>query len=105
MMTSLWGHMRAKLFCQNISQYVSGKVVKFPPKQKSSFKSNISFIQRTPLPNPRRVKIKNDTQSKRCEIDCLLTKGFTQIFKERYHHKRKESQGSNTRNFFPEEAP
>ena len=77
----------------------------FPAKQKSSFKANISFIQRIPLSNPCRVKIKNGTQSKQCEIDCLLTIGFTQISKERHHHKRKESQGSNPENRFPEEAP
>ena len=88
--------MRAKFFYQNISEYVLGKVIKFPPKQKNSFKANISFIQRTPHPNPCRVKIKNGTQSKRC--DCPLTKGFTQIFKKRYHHKRKGSQGSNPKN-------
>ena len=76
----------------------------FPAKQKSSFKANISFIQRTPLPKSCRLKIKNGTQSKRCEIDRLLTKGFTQIFKERHHHKRKESQESNTKNSLPEEA-
>ena len=39
------------------------------------------------------------------KIDCLLTKSFTQTFKERYHHKRKESQVSNLKNFLPEEAP
>ena len=39
------------------------------------------------------------------KIDCLLTKGFIQNFKERYHHKRKESQGSNLKNCLPEEAP
>ena len=32
------------------------------------------------------------------------TKGFTQNFKERYHHKRKRSQGSNPKNYLPEEA-
>ena len=48
--------------------------------------------------------MKNVTQSKQCEIDRLLTKGFTQIFKERHHHKRKESQESNTKNSLPEEA-
>ena len=58
-----------------------------------------------PLPNPYWVKIKNGTQSKRCEIVRLLTKAFTQIFKERYHHKRNESQGSNPKNCVPEEAP
>ena len=86
--------MRAKFFYQNISGQVSGQVIKFPHKQKSSFKANTSFIQRTPLPNPCRVKIKTGTQSKRC--DRLLTEGFTQIFKERYPHKR--SQGSNPKN-------
>ena len=60
---------------------------------------------RTPLPSPCRVKIENGTQSKRCEIDRLLTKDFSQNFKERYHHKRKESQGSNPKNYLPEEAP
>ena len=74
------------------------KSIKFPAKQKSSFKANVCFMQRTPIPNPSSVKIKNVTQSKRCEI------GFTQIFKER-HHKRKESQGSNPKNCLPEEAP
>ena len=39
------------------------------------------------------------------KIDRLLTKSFTQTFKERYHHKRKESQVSNLKNFLPEEAP
>ena len=58
-----------------------------------------------PLPNPYWVKIKNGAQSKRCEIDRLLTKAFTQIFKERHHHKRNESQGSNPKNCVPEEAP
>ena len=77
----------------------------FPAKQKSSFKANISFIQRTPLPNPCRVKITNGTQSKRCEIGRLLTKGFNQIFKERHHHRRMESQGSNPKNCLPEKAP
>ena len=37
--------------------------------------------------------------------DCLLTKGFTQNFKERYYHKRGESQGSNLENCLPKEAP
>ena len=39
------------------------------------------------------------------KIDRLLTKSFTQNFKERYHHKRKENQVSNMKNFLPEEAP
>ena len=39
------------------------------------------------------------------KIDCLLTKVFTQNFKERYHHKREESQRSNLKNCLPEEAP
>ena len=55
--------------------------MKFPAKQKSSFKANSSFIQRNRLPNPCRVKIKNGTQNKQCEIDRLLTKGFIQILK------------------------
>ena len=46
-------------------------------------------MQWTPVTNPSRVKIKNGAQIKRCEIDRLLTKGFTQIFKEK-HHKRKK---------------
>ena len=75
---------------QNFSiKIVLGKVVTFSPKQKTSFKANINFIQRTPLPNPCRIEIKSGAQSKRCEIDRLLTKDFTQNFKERYHHKRK----------------
>ena len=77
--------MKAKLFIK----IVLGKVVTFPPKQKTSFKANISFIQRAPLPNHCRVEIKSGTQSKICEIDLLLTKDFTQNFKERHHHKRK----------------
>ena len=93
------------LFYQNISEYVLGKVIKFLAKQKGSFKANISFIQRTPLPNPCWVKIKNGTQSKQREIDRLLTNSFAQNFKERYHHKRKKSQGSNPKNCLPEEAP
>ena len=44
--------------------------------------------------------MKNGTQSKRCEIDRLLTKHVTQNFEE-----RKESQGSNLKNCLPEEAP
>ena len=32
------------------------------------------------------------------------TKGFTQYFKERYHHKREGSQGSNPKNYLPEEG-
>ena len=36
------------------------------------------------------------------KIDRLLTKSFTQSFKERCHHKRKKSQVSN---FLSEEAP
>ena len=32
------------------------------------------------------------------------TKGFTQNFKERYHHKREGSQGSNPKNYLPEEG-
>ena len=64
-----------------LSKYFWISFIKFPSKQKSSFKENISFIQRTPLPNPCRFKIKNGTQSKRCEIDRLLTKGFIQISK------------------------
>ena len=51
------------------------------------------------------VKVKNNTQSKRCEIDPLLTKGFTQNFKERYHDKRKESHRLNLKNCILEEAP
>ena len=47
----------------------------------------------------------NGTQSKRREIDRLLTESFTQNLKERYHHKRKESQVSNLKHFLPEEAP
>ena len=39
------------------------------------------------------------------KIDRLLIKSFTQNFKERYHHKRKENQVSNMKNFLPEEAP
>ena len=39
------------------------------------------------------------------KIDRLLTKSFTQNFKERYHHKRKESQVSNLKNCLPEEVP
>ena len=39
------------------------------------------------------------------KIDRPLTKSFIQNFKERYHHKRKESQVSNLKNFLPEEAP
>ena len=39
------------------------------------------------------------------KIDCLLTKSFTQNFRERYHHKRKKSQVSNLKNCLPEEAP
>ena len=75
---------------QNFSiKIVLGKVVTFPPKQKTSFKANISFIQQTPLPDRCRVEIKSGTQSKRCEIDRLLTKDFTQNFKEKYHHNRK----------------
>ena len=45
-------------------------------------------------------------ESKQCETDRLLTKGFTEIFKERYHHKKnKEIQGSFPENCLPEEAP
>ena len=58
-----------------------------------------------PLPNLCRVKIKNGTQSKRCEIDRLFIKSFTQNFKKRYHYKRKESQGSNPKNCLLEKAP
>ena len=39
------------------------------------------------------------------KIDRLLTKSFTQNFKERYHHKRKESQVWNLKYFLPEESP
>ena len=75
---------------QSVSlKIVLGKVVTFPTKQKTSFKANISFIQRTALPNRCRVEIKSGAQIKRCEIDRLLTKDFTQNFKERYHHKKK----------------
>ena len=35
----------------------------------------------------------------------LLTKSFTQNFKEKYYHKRKENQVSNMKNLLPEEAP
>ena len=49
--------------------------------------------------------MKNGIQSKRSEIDRLLTEGLTQSFKEKYHHKRKENQGSNPKNCLPEEAP
>ena len=38
-------------------------------------------------------------------IDRLLTKSFTQSFKERYHHKGKESQVSNLKSCLSEEAP
>ena len=38
------------------------------------------------------------------KIERLLTKGFTQNFKERYRYERKESQVSNLKNFLPEEA-
>ena len=51
------------------------------------------------------LNIKNGTQSKRCEIDRLLTKSFTQNLKERYRYKRKESQASNLKSFLLEEAP
>ena len=51
------------------------------------------------------LNIKNGTQSKRCEIDRLLTKRFTQNLKERCRHKRKESQVSNLKSFLLEEAP
>ena len=67
---------------------VLGKVT-FPTKQKTSFKANINFIQRTALPNRCRVEIKSGAQIKRCEIDRLLTKYLTQDFKESYHHKKK----------------
>ena len=39
------------------------------------------------------------------KIDCLLTKSFTQNFKEKYYHKRKESRVSNLKNCLPEEPP
>ena len=39
------------------------------------------------------------------KIDRLVTKSFTQNFKERYHHKRKENKVSNMKHFLPEEAP
>ena len=39
------------------------------------------------------------------KIDRLLTKRFTQKFKQRYNHKRKESQGPNPKNYLPEKAP
>ena len=38
-------------------------------------------------------------------MDRLFTKGFTQNFKERYHHKGKESPRSNPENCISEEAP
>ena len=38
------------------------------------------------------------------KIDRLLTKSFTPNFKERYRHKRKESQVSNLKSCLPEEA-
>ena len=38
------------------------------------------------------------------KINCLFAKGFTQIFKEIYHYKRKESQISNPKNDLPEKA-
>ena len=37
-------------------------------------------------------------------MDRLLTQDFSQNFKERNHHKRKESQGSNPKNCLPGEA-
>ena len=39
------------------------------------------------------------------KIDHLLSKIFTQNFKERYHHKRRESQVSNLKDSLREEAP
>ena len=39
------------------------------------------------------------------KIDRLLTKRFTQNFKERCHNSRKESQGSNRKNCLPQKAP
>ena len=36
--------------------------------------------------------------------NVYFTKDFTQNFKERYHHKRKESQALNPKNGLPEEA-
>ena len=39
------------------------------------------------------------------KIDRPLSWRFTQNFKERYHHKRKESQVSNLKSCLPEEAP
>ena len=38
------------------------------------------------------------------KIHRLLTKSFTQIFKERYHHNRKKSRVLNLKKFLPEEA-
>ena len=87
---------------QNFSvKIVLGKVVKFPPKQEINFKSNISNIQRTPLPNRCRVEIKSGTQSKRCEI--LRCKILLKISKKDITIK--ESQGSNPKYGFPEEVP
>ena len=55
------------------------------------------------------LKIKNGTQSKRCEIfikiDRLLNKRFTQNFKERYHHKRRNQVSNMEKKLLPEEAP
>ena len=39
------------------------------------------------------------------KIDRPLSWSFTQNFKERYHHKRKESQVSNLKSCLPEEPP
>ena len=52
---------KSKIFLSKYFWISLGKAIKFPPKHKSSFKVNISFIQRTPLTNPCRVKIKNGT--------------------------------------------
>ena len=35
----------------------------------------------------------------------MFSKRFTQNFKERYHLKRKESEGSNPKNCLPEQVP
>ena len=37
--------------------------------------------------------------------NVYFTKDFTQNFKERHQDRRKESQASNPKNGFPEEAP
>ena len=74
---------------QNVSiKTALEKVVTFPPNRKLASKQ-ISVLFNKPTPNPCRVEIKSGTQSKRCEIDRLLTKDFTQTFKKRYRHKRK----------------